>query len=130
MYKKFQSSKLHEVDDQAVTFEPEKDGFMESAECVDELVFYQAAENVVSRNIAGETVLVPVGEQAGRVNGFATFTETGQFLWTLLSERKCTKTELSIKLAKAYQQPQEKVQKDVEVYLEKMVNYGFVVQCG
>lgn len=93
-------------------------------------IYYQASENFLARSIAGETVLIPVGEQCKRLNGFATFTDTGQFLWNLLSQKRCTESDLILALSREYHCPQKDVQADVNAYLEKMVRNGFVVSCG
>lgn len=138
MKKKYQSPELHVVDifteksmselalmsDEDLLQELMASGYFENKVC------YQAAEQFVSRNISGETVIVPVGEQAQKLNGFATFTETGQFLWRILSEKKCTKADLVFALAREYHRPEAEVREDVDYYLEKMMKNGFIIQCS
>ena len=138
MKQKYQSPELHTVgistkrsmSELAAMSDEELQKELEAAGYFKNKVCYKAADNLVARNIAGEIVLVPVGEQTKRLIGFATFTETGQFLWKVLSQKKCTKADLFFELAREYNRPQEEVQSDVDVYLEKMLKNGFVVQCS
>lgn len=90
---------------------------------------YKTGDDVVTRMIAGETVLVPVGRMAQKLNGMATFSETGQFLWKLLNEKPCSRDDLVYALALECQCKPKELQEDVEAYLQKMQEYGFVVRC-
>ena len=92
-------------------------------------VFYQASGNFISRNIVGETVLVPVGEQTKKLNGFATFSESGQLLWDMLSKGKCSEEDLVRGLAGEYDCPVEELRSDVRAFLEKMLKNGMIQQC-
>lgn len=46
--------------------------------------------NFVLRDIAGESMLIPVGEASGKVNGIITLNESGVVIWNALNE-KCDK---------------------------------------
>ena len=104
--------------------EPECSGFYTDK------VLYRAADDLVTREIAGETVIVPTGEMAQKLNGMATFSETGQYLWKLLMEKRCTKDDLVYKLAEECDCKPEDIRGDVSAYLEKMEENGFVVRCS
>lgn len=54
---------------------------------------YQAKDGFVKREVAGETLLVPVGETTRNFNGMVMLNETGTFLWEALQEPK-TEDEL------------------------------------
>ncbi len=88
---------------------------------------YQANSDFVTRIIAGELVLVPVGEQAQRLSGMITFSETGAFLWDMLSQRR-TKTELVTALVSRFDQDADTVEADVSEFLEKAEKRGLVVR--
>lgn len=45
---------------------------------------YHAKPGYVSRKIAGEILLIPIGEQTQELNGIVHLNETSEFLWTLL----------------------------------------------
>ena len=47
----------------------------------------------ITRTIAGETVVVPTGAAAARLNGMITLNDTGAFIWKFLQEEH-TKEEL------------------------------------
>ena len=117
-------AELAAMDEDQLRSELERSGFYTNK------VLYRAADDLVTRGIAGETVIVPTGEMARKLNGMATFTETGQYLWKLLSEKPCTKDDLAAALAEEYQCKPEDVREDVCAYLEKMAGLGFAVTCG
>ncbi len=86
---------------------------------------YVAAEGFVARVIAGEMLLVPVGEQTQRLNGMITFNETGAFLYSLLAQPR-TRESLVLHLADASGVKAEDVQEDVDTYLQAALARGFV----
>ena len=99
---------------------------LEEADYFKNNVRYRAVEDFVVRDIAGEVVLVPVGEATSRLNGFVTFSETGQFLWKLLSEKEYTKADLAWELGREYSCSQEKLLRDVESCLKDMLANGVI----
>lgn len=101
-----------------------KSGFYENRR------LYKAAEGYLARSVAGETVIVPVGERSKDLNGYATFTETGQFLWSLLSTGERTIADLTHELAIECKVSPEDIQDDVDTYVKKMIENGFIVQCN
>ena len=115
---------LAAMDENQLCSELERSGFYKNK------VLYRAADNLVTREIAGETVIVPTRGMARKLNGMATFTETGQYLWKLLSEKPCTKDDLAVALAEEYQCKPEDVREDVCACLDKMTTLGFAVMCG
>lgn len=93
------------------------------------VVYYRASGNFVSRSVVGETVLVPVGEQTRKLNGFATFSETGQFLWDRIAKGKCTEGDLVSGLLGEYDCPEAEAKSDVHAFLEKMLQNGMIETC-
>lgn len=91
-------------------------------------VFYQASEGFVTREIAGEVLAIPVGMQTQSLNGMVTFSEAGAFLWKLLEKRR-TREDLIVHLAKEYDQRMEQVSQDVDEFLERALKRGLVVEC-
>jgi hypothetical protein len=47
-------------------------------------VNYVHADNLVTRKIAGETIIVPVGSHAGELNAIFTLNPTGTKIWEML----------------------------------------------
>lgn len=91
-------------------------------------VCYQASEGFVTREIAGEVLAIPVGMQTQRLNGMITFSEAGAFLWKLLEKRR-TREDLIVMLAKEYDQQIDLVTRDVDEFLERALKRGLVVEC-
>ena len=89
---------------------------------------YRPSANFVSRSIVGETVLVPVGEQTRKLNGFATFSESGQLLWDTLVNG-CTEETLVKALLGEYDCTEEQAKADVRAFLEKMLKNGMIEEC-
>ena len=71
----------------------------------------------VLREIAGEYVLVPVGEAARELNGIVTVTELGAFLWNLLQEEQTEQTLLNAVLD-AYAVEEERARQDIRGFLQ------------
>lgn len=91
---------------------------------------YKAAEGYLARSIAGETVIVPVGERSQELNGYATFSETGQFLWNLLTTGERTIEDMIYELTLVCEVSSEEIRNDVIAYVKKMLENGFIVQCS
>lgn len=81
----------------------------------------------VMREIAGEVLLVPVGEQTRVLNGMVTFTETGAFLWKHLDGQRGAQ-ELAVLLADECGEDVETVLPDVEVFLQKAFERGLLIE--
>lgn len=71
----------------------------------------------VLREIAGEYVLVPVGEAARELNGIVTVNELGTFLWNLLQEEQTEQTLLNAVLD-AYAVEEERARQDIRGFLQ------------
>lgn len=93
-------------------------------ECEDRV--WQRSSDFVTREIAGELLLVPVGAQTKKLNGFVTFTDTGAFLWKQL-EGGATAAQLAEKLAGEYGQVPGDVLADVESFLQKAAAQGLIL---
>ena len=52
------------------------------------------SENFVMREIAGERVIVPIGEEASRFHGLITVNDSGAFLWSILQKSDTTLDQL------------------------------------
>ena len=90
-------------------------------------VRYTAAEGFVTREIAGEVLVVPVGEQTRTLNGLVTFSEAGAFLWKRLAAQGGTQVELTELLAAEYGKQPDEVRADVEQFLNEALSRGLIV---
>ncbi len=73
----------------------------------------------VLRDIAGDIVIVPVGETALSYNGMITTTKTGAAIWEAL-EKECTREELIQNLLDRFEVDYETVVKDTDEFLERL----------
>lgn len=108
--------------------DPELAAILQQERILGHTHLYKASEGYAAREIAGETILVPVNDQAGAFNGMISFNPTGQFLWKLL-QRNRTEGDLAYLLAKEYSKDLDEVALDVRSFLERAVKRGFVCIC-
>lgn len=84
---------------------------------------YQANENYVYRQIAGEGVLVPGGHLAG--NAMITLNTTCAFLWKQLCEPK-TLDELIQAARAAYHDPQDDIETHIGAFIKEQLTKGYI----
>lgn len=82
--------------------------------------------NVIHRNVAGEDMLVPVGETAISLNGLFFLTPTGAEMWDYLAEGK-TLDELVELMSEDYDVPEETLREDAETLIGKLKDLGLVL---
>ena len=76
-------------------------------------------ENFILRQIAGESLLIPVGEAALAVNGLIALSESGAFLYERL-KTECSRQELIDALLAEYEVTAQIAGADVDAFLEQM----------
>lgn len=81
----------------------------------------RVAEQFVLRDIAGDYVIVPIGEMALSFDGIITVNETGAFIWKALQE-EVTADDLVAKVLDEYEVDKETARKDVEEFLTCLRN--------
>ena len=82
-------------------------------------------EGYILRKIANEYVVVPVGETVLDFNGMINLTESAGFLWQCLEEER-TKDELLSCLQVEYEVDAETAEKDIDEFLKKLKENGFL----
>ena len=73
----------------------------------------------ILRKIAGEYILVPVGETAMEMNGMITLNEVGVFIWNKLKD-ECTREELLNDILEAFEIDEEHAQSDLDEFLRQL----------
>ena len=73
----------------------------------------------VLREIAGEYILVPIGETAMKMNGMVTLNDVGVFIWNKLKE-ECTSEELLKAILDEYEIDEEQAKSDLNEFLHQM----------
>ena len=74
------------------------------------------AKRFVLRKVAGENILVPVGNTALTFNGLVTLNESGAFLWKHM-EKNRTREELIQEVLQEYEVSEEQARLDIGQFL-------------
>ena len=83
------------------------------------------SQSVVSRVIAGETLIVPVRGGVGDLASIYSLNELGSFLWQQLNPPK-TFNELVNSVVDEYNVSKETAQGDIRVFLDKIKDVGLI----
>ena len=78
---------------------------------------------MIHREIAGEHILIPVGETALKVHGMITLTESGLLIWNKL-QQECSLEELMDAIRSEYDIDRETALADIQMFLEKLDKLG------
>ena len=80
-------------------------------------------DGYVLREVAGNMIVIPVGEAAIDFNGMINLNETGAFLWKLLEDDVEPRFLLQ-ELMKEYDVEEEQAKKDITDVINKLYNAG------
>jgi len=86
---------------------------------------YQRTSATVSREIAGETVVVPICRGVGDLDSVFTFNQVGGALWRQLESQR-TAEELSAWIAQRFEVSEEQAVADVRAFLADLLEAGLV----
>ena len=79
----------------------------------------------VLRKVAGDNIIIPVGETALKYNGMLTVTETGADIWEAM-EKESSIEEITQMILEKYEVEKETAEKDVRDFLEGLEKAGFI----
>ena len=79
----------------------------------------------VTTNVAGQTMVVPVGDAAQAFRGIIRLNETAKFIWDALV-KGLSEAEIVEKLTETYEVNAEKAQKDVSAIIEQLHKAGIL----
>lgn len=79
----------------------------------------------VTREVAGDTLLVPVGKTSLDLNGMLTLNELGARIWELLPDAEDEEAIVQ-KILLEYDAQEEVVRVDVHEFLQKLRNLGII----
>ena len=82
-------------------------------------------KELVKRDIAGDTILVPVGKTVYDSNGLFILNELGSFLWDRL-EKAEDEDELLHAVLDEYEVTEETARKDLRTFLDKLREMGIL----
>jgi hypothetical protein len=83
------------------------------------------SRSVVSRFVAGETLIVPVRGRVGDLASIYSFNGTGSLIWKLL-ETPRTLAEVIAAVAEEYDVERTRAEQDVTRFVSEMVSVGLV----
>ena len=83
------------------------------------------SRSVVSRVVAGETLIVPVRGKVGDLASIYSFNHTGSLIWKLL-ETPGTLAELVAAVAQEFDVEPERAERDVTQFVDEMYLVGLV----
>jgi hypothetical protein len=84
---------------------------------------------VVTRRIAGETILVPVAANVGDLDAVYTLNGVGSFIWDLIDGRRSA-LAIAEAVCAGYDVPLEQAVPDVDELLGTLVSKKLVRECG
>ena len=87
----------------------------------------KANDQFILRNIAGEHLLIPVGETAVSIKGMLILSESGVLIYEKLIGG-CSKEELIEMLMKEYDVAEEEATRDTDAFLDKMRQLNMIVE--
>lgn len=82
-------------------------------------------KELIKREIAGDTILVPVGKTVYDSNGLFALNELGAFLWDRLPEAN-TKEDLLKAVLAEYEVTSEEAAADIDEFLSKLKTMGII----
>ena len=82
-------------------------------------------EGFLLRNVAGNNVVVPIGQATLDFNGMMSLNETGAFIFSKMLEGT-TKEQLIEDLIREYEVEREIAQKDVDDFIKKVEGEGLL----
>ena len=82
-------------------------------------------KQVVLRSVAGEYMLIPIGETVFEYNGIFMLTESGKFLWENI-EKGAETDQLKQLLMAEYEIDSDTASADVDEFLEMLKTFGII----
>ncbi len=82
-------------------------------------------KQLIQRQIAGETILVPVGKTVYESKGLFVLNELGSFIWDILPQAQ-TKEEIVEAVLNEYDVDRSTAEQDTEKFLQKLTDLGVI----
>jgi hypothetical protein len=87
---------------------------------------YVRSDSVVSRVIAGETLIVPVRKGLGDLASIYSLNEVGSMIWEALQQQR-NRDEIVELVKQEFEDDGDQIQHDVETFLAEMQSAGLVL---
>ena len=86
---------------------------------------YAKETNLVTRDIAGETIIVPVKSNVGDLDSIYTLNEIGTLIWQLIDGKKSV-SQIVDAISSAYDVTPEEAEKDALEFLNSLETGGLI----
>ena len=90
---------------------------------------YVRSDTVVSRVIAGETLIVPISKGVGDLASIYSLNPVATTIWEAISHPR-TKSEIVQVIAREFETENTQLESDVEAFLVEMAAVGLVTEVG
>jgi hypothetical protein len=90
---------------------------------------YVRSDRVVSRVIAGETLIVPISKGVGDLASIYSLNPVATTIWEALSHPR-SKSEIVQVIARDFETENAQVERDIEAFLIDMESVGLVTEVG
>lgn len=87
---------------------------------------YKKADNIVTRKVMDETLLVPISGDLASMDELYTLNDTGTFIWQALDGNR-TLAEIERQLEQEYDAPEEVIRADLREIMDGLIDVGLVV---
>jgi len=86
---------------------------------------HKQAQNLVTREIAGETLIVPVGSGVGQLHAIFTLNPSGSMIWEMLGASTPDHTIVE-SICRKYEVAPEQAQADLAEFLDALRSAGLI----
>ena len=90
---------------------------------------YVRSDTVVSRVIAGETLIVPISKGVGDLASIYSLNPVASTIWKAVSQPR-TKDEIVQLIAQEFEAELQQIECDLEAFLVEMESVGLVTEVG
>lgn len=90
---------------------------------------YNKSKNIVTREIEGEVILVPVVSEATEMDSIYVLNETSSFIWNLL-DGKNSLDDILNRMLDTYDVTPERAKKDIKDFINTLLNFGALEEVG
>lgn len=87
----------------------------------------RVSKDFIPREIAGEFMLVPIGQATSNFNGLITMNEIAKFIFDIL-QNDCTKEDVVKEILKEYDVDKKTAETDFEEFLKQLKEIGALVE--
>ena len=85
-------------------------------------------KNYVLQQIVDEYIVVPIAQEADRLNGVLKLNETGAYIWKILEKGTDSHDDIVEALCLEYNKERLIVQEDVDLFLKQLEAFGCLEQ--